>query len=246
MENALYVGLSRQVVLQRQLSVIANNIANADTPGYKAQRMQFAQHLTEAGRDGPGRGPEMSMVIDRAVLRDTRPGQTEHTGNPLDLAILGDGYLVVETESGPLYTRTGRLAIDAESRLVDGNGLPLLDEGDQPIEATNGASGLVIAPDGSISDERGPLGRLKLVAFERDHELKSLGGGLLASNEAPQEAEGVKVAQGMLEGSNVQPILEMTRLIEISRQYQSTQRLLQDEHNRQRDSISRLAGTSQR
>lgn len=246
MENALYVGLSRQVVLQRQLSVIANNIANTDTPGYKAQRMQFAQHLAAAGGDGPGHGPEMSMVIDRSVLRDTRPGQTEHTGNPLDLAVLGDGYLVVETESGPLYTRTGRLAIDADGRLVDGNQLPVLDDGDQPIEVPNGASTLVINPDGSISDDRGPIGRLKLVSFEREHELKSLGGGLLASNEAPQEAVGVRVAQGKLEGSNVQPILEMTRLIEISRQYQSTQRLLQDEHNRQRDLISRLAGTSQR
>ena len=74
MENALYVGLSRQVVLQRQLSVIANNIANADTPGYKAQRMQFGMYLVDAGRDRPNRDPDMAMVIDRSVLRDTRPG----------------------------------------------------------------------------------------------------------------------------------------------------------------------------
>ncbi len=246
MENALYVGLSRQVVLQRQLAVVANNIANADTPGYKAQRMQFGMHLVQAWRDGPQHGSEMAMVVDRSVLRDTRGGAMERTGNPMDLAIQGNGYLVVETEFGPRYTRAGRLAIDAEGRLVDSNRMPILDDGDRPITIPNGAGTLTIAPDGSISGEQGPIGRLKLVSFEREGEMKPLGGGLLASNEAPREAVDVQVSQGMLEGSNVQPVLEMTRMIEISRQYQSTQRLLQDEHNRQRDSISRLAGTSQR
>ena len=246
MENALYIGLSRQVVLQRQLSVIANNIANADTPGYKAQRMQFGMHLVDAGRDRPNRDPDMAMVIDRSVLRDTRPGAMERTGDPMNLAIQGDGYLVVETEFGPRYTRAGRLGIDAEGRLVDNNRLPILGDDDKPIQVPAAAGTLVIAPDGSISGEQGPIGRLKVVTFEREGEMKPLGGGLLASNEAPTEAEGVQIAQGMLEGSNVQAILEMTRMIEISRQYQSTQKLLQDEHNRQRDSISRLAGTSQR
>ena len=246
MENALYVGLSRQVVLRRQLSVIANNIANAETPGFKAQRMQFGMYMVEAGRDGAGRDPRMAMVVDRSVVRDTRAGTMERTGNPLDLAIQGDGYLVVETESGPRYTRAGRLAIDDEGRLVDSNRLPLLGDDDQPITIPRGSGTLVITPDGSVSGELGAIGRLKLVAFDREADMKPLGGGLLASNEAPREAEDVQIAQGMLEGSNVQPILEMTRMIEISRQYQSTQKLLQDEHNRQRDSISRLAGTQQR
>ena len=246
MENALYVGLSRQVVLRRQLAVVANNIANADTPGYKAQRMQFGMHLVEAWRDGPRRGEDMAMVVDRSVMRDTRPGQIERTGNPLDVAIQGDGYLVVETEFGPRYTRAGRLAIDADGQLVDSNRLPLLGDDDQPIAVPNGSGSLVITPDGSISGQQGPIGRLKLVSFQREGEMQPLGGGLMASNEVPEEAVDAKVSQGMLEGSNVQPILEMTRMIEISRRYQSTQRLLQDEHNRQRDSISRLAGTSQR
>ncbi len=246
MENALYVGLSRQVVLQRQLSVIANNIANADTPGYKAQRMQFGMYMVDAGRDSAGGRPEMAMVVDRSVVRDTRGGQLERTGSPMDLAIQGNGYLVVETESGPRYTRAGRLAVDDEGRLVDNNRLPILGDDDQPITIPRGSGTLDIAPDGSISGEFGPIGRLKLVSFEREGEMKSLGRGLLASNEAPEEATDARISQGMLEGSNVQPVLEMTRMIEIARQYQSTQRLLQDEHNRQRDSISRLAGTSQR
>ena len=249
MENALYIGLSRQVALQRQLAVVANNIANADTPGYKSQRMQFVQHLTEAGSTGSarsGRDRQIAMVIDRAVVRDTRVGRMERTGNPFDVAIMGPGYLVVETESGPRYTRVGHLAVDNEGRLVDGNRLPLLGDDDKPIQVPAGGRNLVIAADGSLSGDQGPIGRLKLVAFDNEHELKPLGGGLLASSEAPREAEGVELAQGMLEGSNVQPILEMTRMIEISRQYQATQRLLQDEHSRQRDSISRLAGTSQR
>jgi len=246
MENALYIGLSRQVALQRQLSVVANNIANVDTPGYKSQRMQFVQHMAEAGSAGSGRDGEIAMVIDRAVVRDTRVGRIERTGNPFDVAIMGPGYLVVETESGPRYTRVGHLAIDNQGQLVDGNRLPLLGDDDKPIQVPAGGRNLVIAADGSLSGDQGPLGRLKIVAFANEHELKPLGGGLLASNDAPQEPDGVELAQGMLEGSNVQAILEMTRMIEISRQYQATQRLLQDEHNRQRDSIGRLAGTSQR
>ena len=246
MENPLYIGLSRQVTLRRQLSVVANNIANADTPGYKAQRMQFVQHLTDAGSTGPGRDAEIAMVIDRAVIRDTRPGRMESTGDPFDVAILGSGYLVVETESGPRYTRGGHLAIDGESRLVDSNGLPVLGADDRAITVPDSGRNLAIAADGSVSGDLGPIGRLKLVAFDNEAELKPLGGGLLASDQAPREAEGATLAQGMLESSNVQPILEMTRMIEISRRYQSIQRLLQDEHNRQRDSIGRLAGTSQR
>ncbi len=249
MENALYVGLSRQVALQRQMAVVANNIANADTPGYKAQRMQFVEHMTDAGSAGsvgPGGDREIAMVIDRAVVRDTRVGRLERTGNPFDLAIMGPGYLVVETESGPRYTRVGHLSLDSEGRLIDGNQLPLLGDDDKPIEIPAGGRDLLIAADGTLTGSQGPIGRLKVVSFENEHEMRPLGGGLLASNEAPQEAEGIDLAQGMLEGSNVQPILEMTRMIEISRQYQATQRLLQDEHSRQRDSISRLAGTSQR
>lgn len=246
MENPIYIGLSRQMALQRQLAVVANNIANANTPGYKAQRMLFVQHLAETGAPGSGRDSEISMVIDRAVIRDNRAGATERTGNPLDVAVMGPGYLVVETEAGPRYTRTGRLAIDSERRLVDGNRLPILGQDERPIEIPADGRGLVIAADGGVSTELGPAGRIRLVRFDDESGLTPLGGGLLATNEVPKDAEDTELAQGMLEGSNVQPILEMTRLIEVSRQYQSTQRLLQSEHSRQRDSISRLAGTSQR
>lgn len=246
MENALYVGLSRQVVLRRQLAVVANNIANAGTTGYKAQRMQFAQHLAATGSGGSSSGREISMVIDRDTVRDTRAGRIEQTGNPLDVAIFGPGYMVVETEAGPRYTRVGHLSVDNDGRLVNGDRLPILGDNDAPIILPTGGRGLEIASDGVMTGSQGPIGKLKLVSFENEQDMIPVGRGLLDSDEEPQPADGVTLSQGMLEGSNVQAIVEMTRMIDIARQYQSTQRLLQDEHNRQRDSIGRLAGTSQR
>ncbi|NNG03047.1 MAG: flagellar basal-body rod protein FlgF [Inquilinus sp.] len=245
MENPLYIGLSRQQALQRQLAVTANNIANANTAGFKAQRVLFQEYLADGA--GPGRSADgpLSMVIDRAVMRDLSTGAFERTGNPLDVAVMGAGYMVVETDAGPRYTRTGRLAIDAEGQLVDGNRLPILADDDRPIQIPADAGALSIGADGSIGGAQGPIGRIRLVAFADEGALVPRGGGLLATNELPADAEGIELAQGMLERSNVKPILEMTRLIEISRQYQANQRLLETEHGRQRDSIRRLAGTQQ-
>ncbi len=246
MENAIYIGLSRQMALQRRLSVAANNIANANTPGFKAQRMLFVQFLAAPDRPGPDRGDAIAMVTDRAVVRDLRAGELEQTGNPLDVALLGDGYLVVETDAGPRYTRNGRLALDAERRLVDSNELPVLGADDRPIVIPPNSGPIVISQAGDVSVDTGPVGRLRVVGFDDELGLTPLGGGLHASNEMPVAADQTEVVQGMLEGSNVQPILEMTQLIEISRQYQSTQRLLESEHRRQRDAIGRLANINRR
>lgn len=246
MENPLYIALSRQTALRRQLDVTAHNVANMNTTGFKNQRMLFVEYV--ARPEGAGvlpRDQRMSMVQDLSVLRDLQQGPIATTGNALDVALQGEGYLAVETTAGTRYTRAGRLQLDGERRLVDGNGLPVLDDADRPIQVPQDAGAVTIAADGAIATEAGgPLGRLKVVAFERPQFMTELGGGLYETDQPEGPAEGTAVVQGALEQSNVQPIVEMTQMTEILRQYQSTQRLIENEHERQRSAIQRLARVS--
>lgn len=240
MENPIYIALSRQNALRRQMDVVANNVANMNTPGFKQQRMMFIEHLTRP-EGGVGRqAQKVSMVQDIAVLRDLREGPVNRTGNPLDLALQGNGYFAVETLDGPRYTRAGRFQLDPERRLVDVNGLPVLDDANRPIEIPAGVSDISINADGSIVTEQGPLGRIQVVRFEREQFMTEVGGGLYATDEPPLAAEATKVVQGAVEESNVQPVVEMTQMTEILRKYQSNQRLIDAEHERQRRAIGRL------
>lgn len=240
MENPIYIALSRQDALRRQMDVTANNVANLNTPGYKQQRMMFVEYLTPTGPAAGRQGKPLSMVKDMAVLRNLEDGPVSRTGNPLDLALDGRGYFVVETMDGPRYTRAGRFQLDAERRLVDAGGLPVLDDADRPIEIPQGAVDVAVSGDGSVSTELGPLGRIKVVGFEREQFMTELGGGLYTTDEPEIPAEGTRIVQGAIEGSNVQGIVEMTQMTEILRQYQSNQRLIEAEHERQRNAIGRL------
>ncbi len=238
MENATYIALSRQSGLRRQMEVVANNIANMDTPGFKAQRLMFQQYLS--GSDTPGGQGEVSMVIDQASLRDMAPGALNRTGNQLDVAIMGEGYLVVDTPAGPRYTRNGRLGVDTEGRLIDINGYAVMDQQNRPIDLPRFDEQVTISANGDIATSEGQVGTIRLVQFDNESAMAPLGGGLLVTNEVPKEAEDTTLAQGMLEQSNVVPIMEMTRMIHVSRSYKSVQKLIDTEHERQRTAIREL------
>lgn len=250
MENAIYATISHSMALRREMSVVANNIANMNTVAYKTQRPVFYEYLADTATTGsrvdvldPHRA-ELSMVIDGGVARDLRQGDVEQTGGALDVAVEGDGYMVVGSDHGPRYTRHGRMAIDVERRLVDTNGLPILNTGDQPITIPRNADSILIQGDGAVIVDGRTVGQIRLVSFEDPQAMAPLGGGLLATNEIPQDSPETRLVQGMIETSNVEPILEMTRMIDISRKYQSAQRLLQAEDDRLRSAIQKL-GTLQ-
>ena len=152
MDNATLVGLSRQITLQRSLDIIANNIANANTGGFRADQSAFSEYLDSSARSEQFRGPDrrISYVIDRSGWSDMRAGAIQQTGNPLDVALEGDALLAVQTARGERYTRNGALQINAGNELVTPDGARVLGEGG-PITFQQGDRSVSIGRDGTIS-----------------------------------------------------------------------------------------------
>lgn len=241
MENALLIGLSRQSALARQLEVIANNMANMRTPGYKGETMMFEEYLMPGAEISglEGADAQISYVYDVGLARDFSTGNFERTDNELDLAIEGKGWLAVETPDGERYTRDGGLKISADGILVTGRGHPVLGDGGT-IQFSPEDHDIVIASDGTISAADGERGRLRVVAFENESGLAKEGDNLFSSNEMPAAARDIRVIQGMIERSNVQPVRETARMIEVTRAYASAAQLLEKMQDLRTDAIERL------
>jgi flagellar basal-body rod protein FlgF len=240
MENAGYIALSRQMTLQREMDVVANNMANLNTPAYKGQSMLFVEYLETSDS-----GEKMSFVQDIALVRNLTEGQMTTTSNPLDVAISGDGYFEIETPTGPRYTRQGVFQLNANGELVTSSGARVLSDGGNSITLPPNSSNVTITPDGTVSTEQGPAGRLRVVRFEDEQAMIKIADGLYdPDGQDPLPAEDVEVLQGMIEGSNVQGIIELTKMIDTVRSYTSTARLINDEHERQRRAIQSLGGSS--
>lgn len=245
MENPIYIGLSRQVALRAQMDLIAENVANMSTPGYRGQNMVFTEFLEKpkGKHDSLRRQDPLSFVLDYGHYQDNAPGSMAFTGNPTDVALNGPGYIAVQVRGTEetLYTRAGNFQVNVNGELVTGRGDLVQGEGGGAVIIPENATEIKIAEDGSVSTQDGQIGRLKVVEFENLQGLEARGDGLYRTEEEGKPAEGTRVIQGMLEGSNVKPVLEMTRMIDVLRSYQQTQRLLQSEHERQRTMIQRLS-----
>ncbi len=162
MENTSLIALSRQDTLRRHLNIIANNLANMNTTGFKAKKMMFIEHLTRGEGGGSIARQSISFVRDIATMRDTAAGTLKETGNPLDMTIRGPGYFVVETEDGERYTRNGHFQLDEAGRLVAKGGHPVLSDSGQPFFFSPEDSEIKVAPDGTVSTENGELGRIRV------------------------------------------------------------------------------------
>ncbi|MEE9251582.1 MAG: flagellar basal-body rod protein FlgF [Alphaproteobacteria bacterium] len=241
MENTVLAVISQQIGARRQMDVIANNIANANTIGFKSERMLFTEYLQDIGD-----GQTIAFVKDAAVVRNFSDGPIIVTGNPLDVAIRGEGFFQVETADGIRYTRNGRLRLDADGALVTSNGYAVLSKDEFPILTIPGDTQITIAADGTVSSESGELGTLTVVAFANPYVLRKLGNGLYEADVLPDRATDATVVQGAVENSNVEPIIEMTRMISLLRSYQSSQTLANQEHDLRRRAISVLGSVSKR
>lgn len=240
MENAAYVGLSYQVALERKMNIIANNVANMDTTGYKSHHTQFEEHISRKDRRDP-----ISMVHDLASYQNFQGGAITATGNPLDLALVGNGFFRVRTPGGEdMFTRNGRFMIDAQDRLVTSSGEFVLNQGGQPIVVPEGETDLKFTPDGVVVGRQGEIDQLSISSFAEPQTLEAVGNNLFRSSAQPILDVQSRVQQGYIEGSNVNPIIEMTEMMKVQRSYQSMARMLQNDHDRQRDAITKLSRTN--
>lgn len=246
MENALLVGLSRQMALGRELDVIANNLANVSTNGFKARSSRFAEFLSpKAGADAfAPQDRRLGFTIDAGTPIDTSSGPIERTGNALDTAIKGDGFFVVQTPAGERYTRNGSFQVDATGQLVTNDGHAVLGDGG-PITFSPQETGAAIAPDGTVSTAQGPRGRLRIVRFDDVRTLRNEGFNTFSSTRpaVPAGSAG-RIEPGALEKSNVKPILEMTRLMEVNRAYSGVASMIGRMDEMKRSALSRLADVS--
>ena len=242
MQNATYVALSSQVALQRQMDVVANNLANLSTPAFKGEEMLFSQYLVR-----PRGTPPLAFVQDVGTARDLRPGPLSKTGNPLDLALNGAGYFGVQTPLGTRYTRNGHFQLDAQGQIVTSQGYPVLSDGGQPIAVPPNAKDIAIGADGTISVSQdgttssSPVGKLQIVNFAQPQAVTPAANGLYLTDQAPDPAPRTTVQQGMIEEANVQPVVELTRMMAIARVSGSVKDFLDEESTRQRNTIDKLA-----
>ena len=221
MQNALFVGVSSQMALQRELDVIANNMANVSTNGFKARNSRFQEFLMPVASADSFQKPDrrVSYVIDQGTALDLAQGPIEQTGNPLHVAVRGEAFLVVRTPNGDRYTRNGAFETDAQGTLVTSDGYPVQGEGG-PIQINPQETGLAIGPDGTVSTNLGIRGRVRLVTFANPQALTNEGANLYASRAQPQAAGlAGRLEAGALERSNVKPVIEMTRLMDVNRTY---------------------------
>jgi len=245
MENTFLIGLSRQTALAREMDVVANNVANVDTNGFKRRSTIFEEYLMPTARDEQfrGRDKRMSYVWDKGTALAYGQGALERTGNPLDIAIQGDAIFAVRGGGGrERYTRNGALGINAKGELVNSDGhVMVTDQGSLTINSTE--TDIKIAQDGSITTSNGPRGKLKLVKVPDPQALRNEGQNLF-STAAPlpvAEAKDYRLATGEIEKSNVKAVQEISRLMELSRAYQSVSSLMQRTDEIRRSAISRLA-----
>ncbi len=241
MENTAYIALSRQMVLRQKMDLVAHNLANLNTPGFKGEDMLFVEYLDSSNRQEP-----LSYVQNISLIRDLEPGTLTPTENPLDLAIKGEGYFAVDTPEGQRYTRNGAFSLNAERQIVTAGGLALLSDAGTPLAIPANSGAITIARDGTVSSERGQIGKIGLVTFANEQQLQKIGGGLFdAEDQPPEPLPDGEVHQGMIEASNVKGVIEMTRMIETLRSYQASSKLIDEEHRRQREAISRIVATGQ-
>lgn len=246
MENAQLIGLSRQMVLRRELDVIANNIANIETGGYRRHAMMFEEYVMPVAQFQTERtiDRDLSYVSDRATYVDFAPGTLKQSGNPLDVAITGPGWFAVETPDGERYTRNGSFQLNADGELITAEGYRVLGTGG-PILLGQDAAGIEIAGDGTISTADQEVGQLRLVEFEDMNGLDADGAATFASEVPPVAATQSAVVQGMVEGSNVKGVAEVTRMIEVTRTYVSVSQMISRMNELREDAIDGLARVPQ-
>jgi flagellar basal-body rod protein FlgF len=249
MENATTIALSRLVAQTRAMDVTANNLANIGTPGFRGERMLFSdwlvkQPIAEPGPGGfassPSGSRNLTYTQDRATYRTREAGAMAHTANALDLAIAGDGFFTVLAQGGPRLTRSGHFERGPDGTIMDASGFPLLDTTGKKLMLAAADTVITVAANGTISSQNGQIGQIGLVNPDDPNRMRAEGGRLLASDSPTKAVASPQITQGALEESNVQPTLEITRMMSDLREFQFTSQFVQAEADRQQSAIDKI------
>jgi flagellar basal-body rod protein FlgF len=245
MQTITDIALSRLQAQQRAMDITANNLANADTPGFKAQRVLFSDWLSpQHARSVAGGESSIAYTQDRATYRDYSAGALSQTGNPLDIAIDGSGFFTVRTPSGTRLTRAGSFALMPDGTIADINGNALLDTNGQPLQIAAGDTNISVAGDGSLATSSGPIGQIAVVTPNDPNSLQAEGGRLFSTGSGTTPSAAPNLVQGAVESSNVQPVLELTRMMDQLREFQFTAELVQSENDRVQGAIDKITKAS--
>ena len=234
MDNAIYATLTRQSGLMAEMRVVANNIANANTTGFRREGVIFAEHLSALDRHGD----TLSMAHARGRMLDLDQGVLTQTNGNFDLAIEGEGFFLVETPEGNRLTRAGAFLPSPEGELMTADGFRLLDEGMAPIIVPSGASDVAVGADGTLSANGVAFGKIGVFTAPGDAQLTHQGGTSFTTDAAPEPVEDACIRQGFLEESNVDSVFEISRMIEVQRAYELGQSFLDREDQRIRSAIT--------
>jgi flagellar basal-body rod protein FlgF len=234
MDAAGYATLNRQSGLMREMGIVANNIANSSTTGFRREGVVFSEYLAALDQD-----PSLSMAHASGRHVDLSQSTLGQTGGTFDFAIQGDGFFLIDTPEGERLTRAGSFTPSAEGELVTPDGYRLLDAGGAPIFVPPDAKGLALASDGTLSADGQPLAQVGLWQPSDPLSLRHQSGTMFAAGEI-EPAEGATVLQGMLEDSNVEPVSEIARMITVQRAYELGQKFLDAEDERVRGVIQTL------
>ena len=235
MDHTGYITLTRQSGLMREMQVVAHNIANAATTGYRQEGMVFSEYVQRMRE-----APSVSMGYGNAGGTSQVQGPLTETGGRFDLAIEGDGYFLIETPDGDRMTRAGNFTPNAAGDLVTMDGLRVLDAGGAPVFVPPGVTDLTIASDGTISADGQLVGQIGVYLPTDQTLMRREAGVLLVADTEIEPAENAQVLQGFLEGSNVEAISQMARIIEVQRAYELGQSFLDAENERIREAIRTL------
>ncbi len=241
MRSNLYVSLSAQVALQKRMDTVANNVANMNTGGFRADGVTFAAALSKASE------AQTAFVTTGNTFISRAQGPVTRTDNPLDVAVQGEGWLAIQTPGGTAYTRDGRMQMTAAGELQTLNGHPVLDAGGAAMLLQSDAGPPSIAADGMITQGGRQVGALGLYSIPDGAKLSRYGNSAVVPDVAPTpilDFSTNSIEQGFSEGSNINPVLEMTRLIELQRTFESVSSSNQASESSLQDAIKTLGATS--
>ena len=247
MDNSLLVSLSQQLAAYRAMDVIANNIANASTPGFKRETAKFEEFVTHVRPSETQQGPQaLSFVKDAGVVRDLGQGEMTSTGASFDFAINGKGFFAVQTPNGMRYTRDGHFSLNQDGQLVTSDGYAVQGDGGN-ITITPDDGNVSVGPDGTISSilngASNQIGKLQVMSFPNERAMTKQGANLYSTTQAATPSTESTVAQRMLEGSNVKPVIEISHMVEVMRAYQMTATLSSSQEQLMRQAIDKLGST---